>query len=145
MVQGGASNAQVYIKELTPLTSKFGDLLTDQYSKVENNLNHIGVSGFDSTIKKYYSVQALAYKNIQENGLNMSVPAEFKSSHIQFLSLVGKLQTISEAIAIGDKDPVKASLAFSAFGDTYPSYLDIAANYLDNMKEAGFDIPNISQ
>jgi hypothetical protein len=136
------SNTQTvksYLESTAPFTQSFGRLLNDQFKQTPNNLNIIGENGFTNTIKSYYSDQATQYQNILEKGEAIKTPQNLKSAHAQFLSLVLQMHDISDALANGDIDPIKATFAFKALGGIYDKYFALEKSYIDALDAMHLD------
>jgi hypothetical protein len=137
---GGSQEANVtYLKTLGPMLQQFGTALSDDFSKIKDNLNTIGSAGFSNQIKASFAQQSTTYADVYASGQTMSVPKPFANSHADFLSMTQQMQTITDALAHGDQDPVKASFALDSLGgmyDKYSTYLQdlsniISAQHLD--------------
>lgn len=138
-VTNNTENNTAYLKQAMPLVQQFGKLLNQDLSSLENNLNTIGQNGFTDSIKSFYSGRTPLYRQMLQNGMDIPVPEGFKIVHAQFLTDVQEMAIISDAIANGDTDPVKASMAFQIFGDMPQNYLDILTGYQNQFQTENID------
>ncbi len=139
-IDTSALSDTTYLKSIAPFTQLFGKLLSDQYAHIADNLNAIGENGFtDPTIKPYFSNQAIQYQEILNKGSNIKVPKNLKTAHTQFLSLALQMRDISDAVAKGDIDPIKASFALDALGNMYEKYLNVMQVYKTVLEIVDFD------
>ncbi len=127
-----------YLRNLAPLAQNFTQLLQDQYEQLPLSLNHIESGDFNQ-IAPFYKTQAEKYQNLVGQGFDMTVPEKLRIQHTAFLSLVLKMEEISKAIAQGNSDPIKASFAFSNFGDAYPEYQDLLESYRSALEASDFN------
>jgi hypothetical protein len=129
-----------YVVESMPLIKDFVVNLNDQYSRLEENLNIIGRDGFNNqNLNKFYTDQEAKYSNLLREGLLIETPKAFSVAHAQFLSLIQRTKQVSEAIRDGDKDPVKAMLAFDVLGETYTELIDFVMAYDQVLSKSGLD------
>ncbi len=129
-----------YLKSFIPLLRSFGNLMSEQFENIENNMNVIGEKGFEEkNTKTFFSNQASQYQSILNTGVNIKVPSNLKSAHSEFLTLSLQMHEISDAIAQGDVDPIKASFALDALGPMYEKYLDVMQTYNTTLETLDFD------
>ncbi len=121
---------QHYADEVVKLLGRFTETAKTQYAKNADNLKLIGSSGFaNSEIKNFYSSQQSIYSDILNQGMTLRVPRPFLNNHADFLTLVQQMQYISQSIASGDTDPIKAALAFDALRNTYDNLLSVLISF----------------
>lgn len=138
-----ASNI-TYLKSFVPIAISFSDLINDQFINIEKNMNTIGEKGFDDkAIKDYFSNQANQFQDILSKGTDIKVPSNLKNNHADFLTLALQMHEISNTIANGDSDPIKASFALDALGSIYEKYLDMMNSYNTALEKMGVDYNSI--
>ncbi len=131
---------EAYIKSVSPLLQSFGELFSEQYQNIDDHLNNIGEKGFDDPeIKSYFTNKANSYQEILKKGEGLKVPENLQGAHAQFLTLLLQMQEISNAIAKGDRDPVKATFAFDAFGEVFAKYILMIDLYGNALESINFD------
>ena len=140
IIDNGPKNYLEYLKNLNPILNQFEVLLKEQYENLIQNLNTIGEKGFGVTsIKNFYSQQALAQSDLFQQMMKMPVPKDFKNAHEYFLGTIQQIESISTTISNGESDPVKASMALGTLGDTYQDYETLLSKYRDVMKLKGLE------
>lgn len=137
-IEATAQSNGRFLETVAPKMGRFVDLINDQYSNLGSTLDAIGSNGF-SGLKSYYDNQAAKYKNILNESASIKVPQNLKFQHAEFLSLVMQMYEISNAMAQGDVDPIKASFALDAFGEVYPQYFSLLESYRSAFEAIGLD------
>jgi len=142
-VLGNTNSSTEYVKQMIPLIKGFSDSFGGQIQNTYKYLNTIGNNGFNSQTKSYFSQQAGAYENIDQNTMALSVPKPFANSAAEFVSLTQQLRDISQAIANGDTDSVKAMLAYQAFGDMLDKYNNFINDFTDTIQNEHIDMDSL--
>lgn len=128
-----SANSNTYVTKFIPLVSQFGKVLRTQFLQLKSTLGTVDTQGFaNAAMRDTFAQQSSSYGTILDTASGLAVPSPFKASHIEFLNLVQKLHDISDAIAHGNDDPVKAAYGFDALGETYDEYL----NFLSTLDQA---------
>ncbi len=130
-VPGNDSANATYVQAVAPLMHKFSDSLSAQLGALIDDLNAVGVNGFDKSFRDRYAEHAELFNSIAESARTMPVPRGFAQSHALFLSVAQQTRAIDEAVAKGDSDVVKATLALESLGDIPEKYLDTLNAFAD--------------
>ena len=134
-----------YFSTIAPYTQTFGRLINDQLINIPEHMNAIGKNGFgDPKLKSYFSNQAAQYQEIVQKGARIKVPKSLSGANLEFLSLALQMHDVSEAIARGEDDPLKAAFALNAFGDIYDQYLELFEKYETALIAESFDPAKVS-
>ena len=140
IISGGSKNNLRYLQDLSPILNRFEILLKEQYENLIPNLNIIGEKGFsDPSIKNFYSQQATAQNSLFQQMTKIPIPTDFKDAHEHFLSIIQRIQDISNTISKGESDPIKASMALNALSDMYQNYETLLSEYQNVVKSKGLD------
>lgn len=138
-IKGNTEADMTYLKSVAPTIQQFSSALSDNLSKVNDNLNSIGANGFTAEIKNYFTSQETTYNLIYSSATDVAVPQPFLNSHAEFLSVVEEMQSISDALANGDKDTVKAAFALESLGNVYNQYTDFLNNLVSVIQSEHLD------
>ena len=124
-----------YFKEIRSVAQEFGSLITDQYKTIENNLNIISNQGFNDQIKNYFQQKAVSSDSLLKQGLSIPVPKHFADEAGTFLTLIQRMRDVSDAVAHGDADPIKAMLALSALTNISSDYIALIDAYTQKINQ----------
>jgi len=139
VINGSTQTNTVYVQTTAPLFQQFSNALGNELSHIKDNLLTIGKGGFSDSVKKFFAQQSAVYASISKTGSTISVPRPLLNTHTNFMSLSSQMQTISDALANGDKDTVKAALALDALGNMYTKYIDFLSTYGDTLQNISLD------
>ena len=139
VINGSAQTNTTYVQTTAPLFQQFSNALGNELAHIKDNLLTIGKGGFSDSVKNFFTQQSTVYASISKTGLTVSVPRPLLKIHTDFMSLSSQMQTISEALANGDKDTVKAALALDALGNMYTKYIDLLSAYGDTLQNISLD------
>lgn len=138
LVDTTKSANEKYAQDSMVLFQDFLYNLDAQYSKLEENLNAIGVNGFkDAGVNKFYTDQESKYAKMLQDGMELKTPNSFATAQAQLVTLIQRMNSISEAIRDGERDPVKATLAFDALGDIHEAIIDFATTFDQALSKNG--------
>lgn len=144
VVLGNLKTNQTYAQQISLLIQQFSQGFGNQAERTLKDLNKIGANGFDLEIKTYYRNQANLFKTISEDAIGMAVPNSFAETHASFVSLARQMETINLAIAQGEEDIIKATLALQAVGEMPAKYLNFANSFVDVLLAEKIDINSIT-
>jgi len=144
-VLGNDSANQSYAENMSLLLQQFSAILADQVNRTISDLNTIGEKGFDPSLKSYYQDQADNFKDIQDEAVVMIIPKPFASTHVSFLSLVQQMQTIDLALANGDEDIIKATLALQYMGDMPENFLNFINDFMIVLGDEKVDMDSLTK
>ncbi len=139
-VETSATADAAYLERVAPQLQSLGVLLSAQFEKIPNQLNVIGEIGFaDPEIKRFFSEQEKDAQAIFDAGSDITVPKNLKDSHTQLLTLAFQTHEISDAIARGEGDPIKATFALDALGTLPEKYISMIEAYQSALEAINFD------
>ncbi|OGN28323.1 MAG: hypothetical protein A2941_02190 [Candidatus Yanofskybacteria bacterium RIFCSPLOWO2_01_FULL_49_17] len=140
IIPGNSDSNNIYVRTVSHLVQRFSDAFGEQLNRLIDDLNTTGSKGFTGEMKDYYSRQAEILDALFNDALSMPVTRPFSSFHTGFAALVMQLKSIDEAMADGDKDTVKATLALQALGDVPDKYIYLLNIFTDAIQGENVEI-----
>lgn len=139
-VIGNVNTNATYVKEVLPLIQKFSNALNNQVGRLTDDLNQVGNKGFNDQLKKYYAQQAGTFETLSGDTETMTTPKAFAANQASLISIIRQMYVIDDAIAHGDTDVVKATLAMEALGSVPEKYLEYLSSFIDTIQAEHIDI-----
>lgn len=121
-----------YVRIFSELFKDLSVAYFDEMYNLEKSLNIIGNTGFsDPNVTNYFNSKTLELQNIFNRASGVSVPENWRQSHLSFLKTASILTEINRSLGSPSGDPIKATAALNKLA----GYLDIlpqmAQSYLD--------------
>ncbi len=143
VVMGNESVNATYAQAVTPVMKEFSTTLAAQLNNLIDDLNLAGEQGFTESLRARYAKQASVFGAIADTARNMQVPRSFLQTHLSFTSLVQQMNVIDDAVAKGNTDVVKATLALEALGDVPEKYINLLNTFADTLEKEHIDSSSI--
>lgn len=135
------SNQEKYIREISEIYKKFLSAYITELNDLEKNLAEIGKSGFaNQKVKNYYENKAFEFKEVFNKLLTVNIPENWRTNHLNLLSIVGQLVEINSYIASGDIDPIKALIGLNRLIEILDVVPAITNSYLTEIKKEGLNV-----
>ena len=129
-------NQEKYIKEISPLYTQFLNAFIAEAIDLEKNLNNVGKSGFtDQLIINYYENKALEFNEILNKLYLISIPENWKDTHLELMRTIGQIAQVNAYIAGGETDPIKALIGLNRFIQFLEIVPELTNLYINGIKD----------
>lgn len=142
VVGSSKENQEIYLKEISVLFEDFLQNYGDEIKNLQKYLELIGSDGFENkNLIIFFQTKENNFQRIFNTGYSLNIPRNWIQEHAYFLYIVKVLQVVSQSIAQGSDDPVKASVALNTLGDIFENLPKLLGFFTDKIKSENLDSP----
>lgn len=142
-VQSNTASQQIYIEEFSKIFEELVGIFIEQMFNLEDNLDNIGVYGMaHEGVSKSFAGSASRYEKVFNELSKMGIPKNWESNHLGVIKLNSELMLISQAVASGKNDPIKAVAGLNRITQLWEILPNITEAYAKKIQKLGLNPEN---